>query len=358
MPHIAFIGSLQSPHVVRWANAMLERGYKVSLISMHSHSDEINKGINVIKLPFKNPYGYVLNIPFLRKKIKSLNPDIVHSFYAFGHSFLGRKSGFKPHIVSVLGSDIFDDIHKNRLFKNIVVNNILTADVVCSTSYVMADEIRKHCGDDLKIHITPFGVDMNKFLPKKTETQNNEFVIGTVKWLEDKYGVDILIQALALLVTEYPHKKIKLCIVGNGTKEKQLKQLAKALGISDKCEFLGKVSHDKVPNILQEFDIYAALSRFESESFGVAILEASAVGLPVVVANVGGLPEVVENGKTGLVVDKENPNAAFEAFKLLIENKEEAKKMGEEGIKRVREVYLWENSLIIMERIYKQVIYF
>ena len=57
-------------------------------------------------------------------------------------------------------------------------------------------------------------------------------------------------------------------------------------------------------------DVYVALSRLDSESFGVAIIEASACGIPVIVSDVGVLPEVVKDGETGMIVEKENVQEA------------------------------------------------
>ena len=84
--HIALIGSRSSIHVVRWANSLYKRGNTVVVFTMHDKKEDFADGISVIEMPFKNPYGYLLNIPFLYYKLKSLKPDLVHSFYAFGHS--------------------------------------------------------------------------------------------------------------------------------------------------------------------------------------------------------------------------------------------------------------------------------
>ena len=86
--------------------------------------------------------------------------------------------------------------------------------------------------------------------------------------------------------------------------------------------------------------MYVALSR--SESFGVAVIEASACGLPVVVSNVGGLPEVVEQGVTGFIVPPEDPAAAADALEQLLASKELRERMGSAGRDRVERLYAWE----------------
>ena len=77
-------------------------------------------------------------------------------------------------------------------------------------------------------------------------------------------------------------------IVGEGADRQALVELATDLGIGDVTQFVGAIPYAEVPECLNNIDIYAALSRLDSESFGVAIIEASACGLPVVGERIGG----------------------------------------------------------------------
>src|SRR5699024_10345651 len=126
---------------------------------------------------------------------------------------------------------------------------------------------------------------------------------------------------------------------------------AASLNLSNKIEFVGRVPHDRVPSILAEMDIFVALSRLDSESFGVAVLEASAAGWPVVVSEAGGLPEVTVEGKTGLIVERENANAAASAIEQLINNPVKRLEMGIAGKQHVTEKYNWSNCIIQMESV-------
>ena len=100
-----------------------------------------------------------------------------------------------------------------------------------------------------------------------------------------------------------------------------------------------------MPNELAKLDVYVALSRLDSESFGVAIIEAGAARRPVVVSDAGGLPEVTIEGTTGLVVPRENPQAAADAIEKLVLNPELRVSMGEAGRKHVAETYSWDACL-------------
>ena len=340
---VAFLSGLNSIHTVRWINVFAEHGHDVHVISMTTLDNEkIDPRIKVHMLPFRPPYGYYLNMFFLRYVLKKINPDVLNAHRASGCGTLARLSGFHPLVLSVWGADVYDFPYESNMKMSIIQKSLDAADVICSTSEVMKLQTESLLLRPKKIFVTPFGIDTEKFTPKKNFSPEVK-VIGTVKTLAPKYGISTLIKAFAIVLDKAGHDaSLKLVIAGGGPQRDELERLAAELNVSDKCEFLGKISHGKVPEILHSFDIYVALS--ESESFGVAILEASACGLPVVVSDAGGLPEVVDNGVTGIIVPKNSPQDAADALLSLINSAVLRKKLGENGIKRVEACYSWEYS--------------
>jgi len=97
-------------------------------------------------------------------------------------------------------------------------------------------------------------------------------------------------------------------------------------------------------------DVYVALSRLDSESFGVAIIEASACGIPVIVSNVGGLPEVVKDEETGMIVEKENVQEAGLSIIKLAKDSKLRRNIGKNGRQRVKDQFDWEANLEEMEK--------
>ncbi len=339
---IAFLAPLSSIHTIRWANVFAEHGHEVHVISMHNLSvDQLRPDVNVHMLPFKAPLGYYLNVWAIKSILKRIKPDVMNAHYASGYGTLARLSGYHPLVLSVWGSDVYDFPYESRIKMSIMQKNLDAADIICSTSEVMKKQTESLLASPKKIFVTPFGIDTTKFTPKKNFAAEVH-VIGTVKTLAPKYGIDTLIKAFAIVANKLADKSLKLVIAGDGPQRTELVNLASNLGIADKCKFLGKIPHNKVPEVLHSFDIYVALS--ESESFGVAILEASACGLPVVVSDAGGLPEVVENGKTGMVVPKHDLAASSRAILSLICSSEMRCQFGQHGIARVKQLYSWEKS--------------
>ena len=146
---------------------------------------------------------------------------------------------------------------------------------------------------------------------------------------------------------------MKLLIVGSGIEEIQLKNLVKKLKLENETLFTGYINQDEVQDYHNMLDISVSVSIDNSESFGVAVLEASSCGKPVIVSNVGGLPEVVEDGRTGIVIEPMDANSLAEALSFLIENPEVRTEMGNNGRMRVLQKYDWKDSVEQMITIYK-----
>ncbi|MCZ2443338.1 MAG: glycosyltransferase [Flavobacteriales bacterium] len=355
---IALISSASSIHTVRWANGLSDAGHQVHVISQHGACDSFVPTVQVHRFPFRGMLGYFLMVPAVRKLLKEVKPDVVSAHYASGYGTTARLVGVHPLVLSVWGSDVYDFPYKSPLHRWLVRKNLMAADSVASTSHCMAEQTRQIAPKLGEIFITPFGVDMQAYSDAPPlKTHNDKLVIGTVKTMAAKYGIDTLVKAFALLYKKLAATqpgiahKLELRLVGGGPQMNELQQLAKELGVADRTEFVGQVPHHKVPGELAQLDIYVALSRQESESFGVAIIEAGAARRPVVVSDTGGLQEVILNGKTGIVVPRENPQAAADAIEKLVLNAELRVQMGEAGRKHVEMHYSWDVCIKTMEHV-------
>jgi len=347
---VAILGFSQSTHLTKWANGLISRGIEVILISVHNNFDsELSDKVRVHSLKPYAPWGYFLAAGKLRKLLKKIEPDILNAHYATGYGLLAHLTRFKPLLLSVWGSDVYNFPTKS-IFHRLLLKIILkSATAIASTSECMLKKTLDIYNHN-KTFVTPFGINENIFLPNRVQKEsekNTNIVLGTVKSLSHEYGIDTLIEAFSLIIKS---KKIRhsliLEITGGGPKARDYHELAEELGVSDRVVFYGKVAHEDVPKMINRLDIFVALSRIES--FGVAILEASSCGLPVVVSDADGPKEVVKDGITGVIVPKNNPAAAAEALERLVLNPKLREQMGQAGRKLVLGNYTWEKSLDIM----------
>ncbi|MCC6938616.1 MAG: glycosyltransferase [Flavobacteriales bacterium] len=352
--NILLIGAASSVHIMRWANAFVERGCIVHLATQHDPIAGFRQEVIMHRLPHFGGAGYFVNRPAIRKLIRRIKPDVMNAHYASGYGTLAIHDEHVPLVLNVWGSDVYEFPDSGRTQHRLLCRNLRRADAIVSTSEAMARRTSDICPGLPPITVVPFGVDTTLFTPAGLDTSRSAIVIGTVKTLKPTYGIDVLIRAFALLVERSGggvHVRLKL--VGTGSQAAELKALVDQLGVGSSVEFVGSVPHADVPDQLRSLDVYVALSR--SESFGVAIIEASACGVPVVVSDVGGLPEVTIDGVTGFVVPPEDPEAAADRIAQLIGSADLRRAMGAAGRKHVEEQYAWsacvDKQLAVFDRV-------
>lgn len=363
---IIFLSAANNVHTVRWVNALAERGHNVHLVFQRNHRPSDNKISDKVILhclKYSGNIGYFLNSIELNRLYKEINPDIVNAHYASGYGTLARLAKLKPLILSVWGSDVYDFPYQSKFNMRIIKKNLLYADKIASTSYCMANQVRRLLGSDyIDIEVTPFGVDIEKFSRKISVKKNGEKIcIGNIKTLAPKYGIIDLIKAIKILkerlekngLTDISNRIIAH-IYGDGKQREEIIELIKQLQLKDTVELKGRIPNPEVPMALEKMDIFCVTSVLDSESFGVAAVEAMAMELPVVATDVDGFKEVVADGNTGIIVERKNPVAIAEALEKLVLNEELRIKMGRNGRKRVVELYDWNKNVDTMLELYKK----
>lgn len=357
---VLLLSDINSTHTKKWAIGLANKNIQIGIFSINppknnwwqnnSNIQLLNHSKTDIPQKFLQKWQYIRYLPALSKCIHQFQPNILHAHYASSYGLLGALSKFHPYIISVWGSDIYEFPKQFIINKQIVKYNLKNADLITSTSHIMAEKTKKYTSKN--IEVIPFGVDIEHFKPIKEKKifTNNELVIGTVKTLEYKYGIDTLIKSFYLLKKNLSHLNLKLFIVGNGKEKQKLLKLTQELNISNDVIFYGAVDNKNVPQILAEIDIFVALSRYES--FGVAVVEAMACEKLIVASNVSGFKEIMINNETGILVEKENPQATASAIQYLIENKNTAIQMAKNARLRVLQNYDFEKNLNKMISIY------
>ncbi|MCZ6702661.1 MAG: glycosyltransferase [Ignavibacteria bacterium] len=363
---ILILADPSSSHTIKWVNTLHRRGINVFLFGLSKYDQtQYDDGIRIDSLQTPDSIKakldgnflkliYLVAFPRLKKIIRTFKPDILHAHYAASYGLIGAFTGFHPFIISVWGIDILTFPNNTLLHKKLIEYSLKKADKILATSYYLAKETNKYTNK--KIFITPFGIDTDKFKPEIVDTvfKKDEIVIGTVKSMERKYGIEYLIKSFSILKRNYPDKSLKLLLVGGGSLENKFKQMIDELGISDSSMITGQIPFNKVADYHNQLSIAVYVSKIES--FGVSILESSACQKPVVVSDVGGLPEVVENDVTGFIVKANDIEATTEAIERLILDEELREKFGNAGRVRVKDKFNWQKNVNYIINIYNQTV--
>ena len=350
---LCLLADAASIHTRRWAEYFAGRGHDVHLLSMRPAS-YAQVTVHLIRPPLGRG-GYFLTALAARRTIRRLEPDLVHAHYASSYGLWGASCGRGPLVLSVWGSDVHDFPHRGPLQRRLLEWNLRRADVLCATSEALARETAVFAPPGTPIHLTPFGVDTDRFQPRPGGSRGSGVVIGSARKLERTYGLDVLLEAFARLDPgARQDQPLSLWIAGDGPDRTRLPQQAARLGVASHVKFLGALSHDRMPAFMWALDLFVNPSR--AESFGVAALEAAASGLPVVASRVGGLPEIVADGETGLLAPPEDPVALAEALARLIDSPEQRRALGRAARARAVTRYDWQRCARAMERLYEEIL--
>ena len=294
---------------------------------------------------------YIAHIPRIVKYINSIKPDLVHAHYVSSYGVVGSFLQYHPFIISVWGKDIYDATN-NIILKSLIKRALNKCDYIMSTSATMAKHTRKYT-INRNLRITPFGIDIQQFRPLKKQ-KRDKFIIGTARILAPKYGIHYLIKAFALFTKQMPNSELH--IAGDGPQKNELIMLTKALGISHKVTFFGFVERIKIPEFISNLDIFCMPSVDQSESFGVAALEAQACGIPVIASAIGGLLETIIDNKTGFLIPPANIHAIVKKMHYLYNSKEVRRAIGRAGRQFVSKHYNWNDNILLIEEIYHRLV--
>lgn len=354
---IMILGAAVSNHTIRWANSLAERNHEVYLVCRgdqraRKENTNIHNSVKIYYLRYGGGMGYYLNVPEFKRLFKSIQPDVVNAHYATGYAALARLAKAKPLIISFWGSDIFDFPFRNSYNKRLLWHNIQYADGIASTSLAMANKIREvYPSLQKEICVTPFGVNTDLFKPV-FRSDNPRPIIGIVKYLEPIYDIPLLLNAFAIIKNKFnPHPLLH--IYGGGSLLGDLKKLCDELNITEDVTFFGTIPNAEIARAINSMDVFVNCSK--TESFGVALVEAMACAVPVVATDTEGFREVVEDGVTGVILKDRKPETMANEIIKLLNDKEKSKEYGNNGRKRVLELYDWNNNVIVMEELYRKV---
>ncbi len=326
--------------------ALAERGHEIhfvtyrqpvrlELLSNNIHFHEVH--VPEYPLFRYQPYELALSSKLV-DTIKLYNIEVLHVHYAIPHAYAGymakkmlKEEGiYIPMITTLHGTDI-TLVGNHPFYKPAVTFSINKSDVVTSVS----EDLKRKTVDIFKVEqdisVIPNFIDSNKYSSGYTDCQRSlmaredEKIIThisnfrKVKRIPDVVKIFFEVQ-----------KKVasKLIMVGEGPEKEHAELLCEELGIMDKVLFLG--NSNEIDRILCFSDLFLLPS--ESESFGLAALEAMINRVAVISSNTGGIPEVNQHGVTGFLSEvgdvKDMSNNAIKLLsneKLLHEFKQNAR---------------------------------
>jgi phosphatidylinositol alpha-1,6-mannosyltransferase len=222
--------------------------------------------------------------------------------------------------------------------------------IVCC-SRAVKDRLAEFGALPEKIEVLYPGVDLKKYFPLPVppdylaaKNLAGRRILLTTGRLVERKGHDQVIRALPKLAAIFPD--ILYVIVGIGPAEIELRKLAKCLKMEGNIRFMGRLAERELLFLYNACEVFVMPSREirkggHIEGFGIVFLEANACGKPVVGGKSGGVAEAICDGRTGFLVDPDSPEEIAEKIEFLFTHPAQSRRMGEEGLRWVRENFDW-----------------
>jgi L-malate glycosyltransferase len=341
-------------HFITYASPFRLRGYAERVFF---HEVDTRMG----RYPLFDHFPYTLALASkqhevaLREKL-----DILHVHYAIPHAttaWMAREmlEGQLPLkvITTLHGTDI-TLVGQEASFYAITKFSIERSDSVTAVSTYLRDETLRAFGCvACDIDVIPNFVNLNEYHPAETQARRDGVapeghrIITHVSNFREVKRVKDVVRVFARIHRAMP---ATLLMIGDGPERGDAETEARELAVADDVRFLGKL--DSVAGLLQMSDLFLLPS--QSESFGLAALEAMACGSPVVAARAGGLPEVIEDGVTGILEPVGSVEAMGRRAVDVLRDPERHRAMADAAV-AVARTYSADRIVPMYEKLYREV---
>lgn len=251
-----------------------------------------------------SPYELVLTSKLV-SVVKNEGLDLLHVHYAIPHAsaaYMARQilksEGIHLPIVTTLHGTDITLLGKDASFEPVITFAINKSNAVTAVSSSLKNDTLAHFKVNRHIDVIPNFINLKRYETlvsnglRERYAPDGEPVLMHVSNFRKVKRVEDVVRVFSGVRSKI---KAKLLLIGDGPDRYNVEQMCRQLGICGDIHFLGKTKN--VERILANGDLFILPS--ETESFGLAALEAMAAGLPVISSNSGGLPEVNEHGFSG-----------------------------------------------------------
>lgn len=348
-------------YTINIARQLKDMGWEVSVVTTGKsrlNAFEVIEGMTVYRLKTlitlsNTPVGLGWRRDL--KRIFSVEkPDVInaHTPVPFIADVAQRACGGIPFVLTY-----HNDLAKDSRFAKFLTwaaNRLLIgptlrgSDRIVATSDYYVEESRYLKRHKEKVRVVSPGVNVSIFNSQVIVTpdlsarflgQRVILFVGSLNKSHRHKGLDVLISAFERIHRESPDTR--LVVVGQGDGMEMYKSMAEAVGVADIVEFTGYVEDAGLAQYYRLAAVYAMPSTNRSEGFGMTYIEANATGTPVIGSRVGGVPYVIRENETGILVEPRDVDGLYRALRLILDDADLARRLGDAGAKRVLEEFGW-----------------
>jgi glycosyltransferase involved in cell wall biosynthesis len=334
-------------HVLLVDRGLQERGWETRLLHGDVEPDEAEIDLSAAGVPMRRiaslgrsirPAADSRTVAAIASEIRRFRPDIVHTHLSKA-GMVGRAAAMlatrAPRVHTFHGT-VFGGYFSRRM--SVAIQQLerqlghRTARVIALSERQRAELVEHRIAPADRIRIVPLGLDLTRFGSLDRAAARARLGIGPDELTVLALGrlvpikrLDRAVRAFAAIATAHPAARLR--IVGDGSERANLEALVEESGIRDRVSFVGWSSDS--PTWYAAADVVILTS--EREGTPLALIEAAAAARPVVATDAGGVADVVEDGVTGFVTPRENPDLFAQRLSTLLGDVELRARFGAAG---------------------------
>ena len=332
---------------------------RLALLNPNVHYHEVN--VPEYPLFHYQPYELALSSKLV-DMVKLHKIELLHVHYAIPHAYAGymakqmlKEEGIDiPMVTTLHGTDI-TLVGNHPFYKPAVSFSINNSDIVTSVSQSLKEETYKLFNSKKEIHVIPNFIELGKHISHPKIARNRSLIANEkeriVTHISNFRAVKRIPDVIKIFHKIQEKIPAKLLLVGDGPEKENAEYLCQKLGIQDKVIFFG--NSNEIDKILSFSDLFLLPS--ETESFGLAALEAMAWSVPVISSNSGGLPEVNFDGISGFLSDVGEIDEMAENALRILKDDATLKEFKQNALK-IAEKFDIKNIVPLYETLYLQAI--
>ena len=330
---------------------------RLELLNPNVHFHEVN--VPEYPLFHYQPYELALSSKLV-DMVKLYKIELLHVHYAIPHAYAGymakqmlKDEGIHiPMVTTLHGTDI-TLVGNHPFYKTAVTFSINKSDFVTSVSQSLKEDTLKLFNIKKEINVIPNFIELDKHrnerlisCERSVMAKPEEKIVTHISNFRRVKRIPDVIKIFFKIQEKMP---AKLMMVGDGPEKAKAEILCEELGISDKVIFFG--NSNEIDKILSYSDLFLLPS--ETESFGLAALEAMAWSVPVISSNSGGLSEVNFDGVSGYLSDVGNVDEMAQNALKILENDKTLSEFKERALSIAQQFDI-KNILPMYEDLYQQ----
>jgi glycosyltransferase involved in cell wall biosynthesis len=337
---IAYLSIGRHVHTERWIRYFVQRGHECHLLTVQPGPIDGVQIHDITTAAPTKPFRYLRSLRVLRRILREIEPDLLHTHFLTGYGYWGYFSGFHPNVLTVWGDDVYVTPHETPLKGWLARRALRDADAVTGDSVDILRGCVRLGANPARCYEVQWGVDFTRFHPDRPSSVRTELgipdaapvVFSPRSFTQPYYNIDVIIAAAARARAKRPD--LHVVFSGYEGSDTRFRAQAEAAGLRENTHFVGRIPHERFAEYLVASDVFVSVPSVDATA--VSLLEAMACGCAIVVSSLASSLEWIQHERNGLVVAPRDEDQLTQALLRFADDAALRHRMGAAGVEEVR----------------------